>query len=86
MDMTNQEGSQGLTSPNLWPQYQVRKEATNTNFKVFGLIRPGLEPTIYRTRGQHANHYAIDAVILELNVMCFFLLFIFYFVKIMLEK
>ena len=37
-------------------------EATNTNFIVFGLIRPGLEPTIYHTRGEHANHYAIDAV------------------------
>jgi len=24
-------------------------EATNTNFIVFGLTRPGLEPTIYHT-------------------------------------
>ena len=31
-------------------------EATNTNCIVFGLIRPGLEPTIDRTRGEHANH------------------------------
>ena len=23
---------------------------------VFGLTRPGLEPTIYLTRGEHANH------------------------------
>jgi hypothetical protein len=37
-------------------------EATNTNCIVFGLTRPGLKPTIYRTRGQHANHYATDAV------------------------
>jgi hypothetical protein len=37
-------------------------EATNTNFIVFGLNRPGLEPTIYHTRGKHANHYATDAV------------------------
>ena len=37
-------------------------EATNTNFIVFGLTRPGLEPTIYRTRGEHTNHYATDAV------------------------
>jgi hypothetical protein len=36
--------------------------ATNTNFIVFGLTRLGLEPTIYHTRGKHANHYAIDAV------------------------
>ena len=34
-------------------------EATNTNFIVFGLTRPELEPTIYRTRGQHANHYTL---------------------------
>jgi hypothetical protein len=37
-------------------------EATTTNFIVFGLIRPGLESTIYRTRGEHANHYVTDAV------------------------
>jgi len=30
-------------------------EATNTNLIVFGLTRPRLEPTIYRTRGEHAN-------------------------------
>jgi hypothetical protein len=32
-------------------------------FTVFGLTRPGLEPTIYRIRGEHAaNHYATDVV------------------------
>ena len=36
--------------------------ATNTNCIVLGLTRPGLEPTIYRTRGEHANHYATDAI------------------------
>ena len=29
-------------------------EETYTNFIVFDLTRPGLEPTIYRTRGKHA--------------------------------
>ena len=29
---------------------------------VFVLTRPGLEPIIYRTRGEHANHYATIAV------------------------
>jgi hypothetical protein len=38
-------------------------EATNTNLIVFGLTRPGLEQTIYRTRGVHANHYATDVVV-----------------------
>jgi hypothetical protein len=32
-------------------------EATNTNCIVFCLTRSGLEPTIYCTRGEHANHY-----------------------------
>ena len=35
---------------------------TNTNFIVFGFTRPGLEPTIYRTRGEYVTHYAIGAV------------------------
>ena len=39
-----------------------RGEATNTNFIVFGLIRSGLEPKIYHTRGEHANHYTTDAI------------------------
>jgi hypothetical protein len=38
-------------------------EATNTNFIVFGLTRPMIEPKIYRIRGEHANHYTTDAVI-----------------------
>ena len=36
-------------------------KATNTNFIVFGLTRPGLEPMIYCTLGEHANHYITDA-------------------------
>ena len=37
-------------------------EATNINFIIFGLTRSGLELTIHRTRGEHANHYTTDAV------------------------
>jgi hypothetical protein len=37
-------------------------EATQTNLKVFGLTRPGLEHTIYRTRREHARHYTTDEV------------------------
>jgi hypothetical protein len=33
-----------------------------TNFIVFGLTRSGFEPTIYRIRGEHVNHYTTDAV------------------------
>jgi hypothetical protein len=28
---------------------------------VIGLTRSGLEPTIYRAGGEHANHYTTDA-------------------------
>ena len=38
-------------------------KATNTNFIVFGFTWSGLKPTIYHTRGEHANHYTTDAVI-----------------------
>ena len=37
-------------------------EAANDNFIIFGLTRPGLEPTIYRTRSEHDNHYTTAAV------------------------
>ena len=40
----------------------LAEKQQNTNFIVFGLTRPGLETTIYRTRDKHANHYATDAV------------------------
>jgi hypothetical protein len=37
-------------------------EATNTNFIIFALTRSRFEPTIYRTRGDHANTNTTDAV------------------------
>ena len=33
------------------------------NFKVIGLTRPGLEPAIYHTQGDHANNYTIDELL-----------------------
>jgi hypothetical protein len=36
--------------------------STLTNLIVFGLTRPGLEPTIYHTRDEHAIHYTTNAV------------------------
>jgi hypothetical protein len=38
-------------------------ETANTNFIVFNLIWPGLEPTIYCTEGEYANNYTTDAVV-----------------------
>jgi hypothetical protein len=38
-------------------------EATKTNFLVFGLTQWNHEPTTYRIRGEHANHYTTDAVL-----------------------
>jgi len=33
----------------------LRGESTNTNCIVLGLTRSGIDPTIYRTRGDHVN-------------------------------
>ena len=38
------------------------KQQISLNFIVFGSTRPRLEPTIYHTRSERANHYAIDVV------------------------
>ena len=60
-------------------------EATNTNFIIFGLTQTGLEPTIYRTRNEHTNHYATDAIhtikMLQDQMYEKYLLFIFDFSK-----
>jgi hypothetical protein len=40
------------------------EEAANINFIVCGLIRAGFGPMIYQIRGEHANHYTADVVIL----------------------
>ena len=32
------------------------------SYIVLGMTRLGLEPTIYRTQGEHANHYTTDMV------------------------
>jgi hypothetical protein len=37
-------------------------EATNTNFIIFCLTRPGLDPTIFHTQGEQTNHYMMDVV------------------------
>ena len=47
----------------------LSEEATNTNVIVFGLTQSGLKQTIYRTRGEHGNHYATDAVYKTFEVM-----------------
>ena len=46
----------------------LRGEATNPTFIVLDLTPSKLEPTIYRTRGEHANHYTTDAV--EVSLKC----------------
>jgi hypothetical protein len=35
-----------------------------TNIIVFSLIRQGLEPTTYRIRGEHANYYMTNAILM----------------------
>ena len=44
-------------------------QSANTNFIVFGLTHPGFEPTIYRTRGEHANHYTTNVVLFIMDEM-----------------
>jgi hypothetical protein len=39
------------------------REAANDNFTVFGLTRPGIEPTIYHTQGKYSKHYITDALV-----------------------
>ena len=44
----------------------ISREPGNTNFIFCCLTRPGLEPTIYQTLCDHANHRTTDAVMLLL--------------------
>ena len=39
----------------------LSRGVTHASFKVFGLTRHVLEPTIYRTRGKRASQYTNDA-------------------------
>jgi hypothetical protein len=41
----------------------LSREATNTNFIVFGLILPGYEQMIYHTQSEHGNHNNINMVL-----------------------
>lgn len=46
----------------------LRGEATHTHLIVFSLTPPELEPKIYHTPGEHANHRATEAVPFALNM------------------
>ena len=46
------------------------REAANTNIIVLGLTWPGLEPTIYHTQSEHANHYTTAAVYIYSEDSC----------------
>ena len=37
-----------------------KSETTNTYLIVFGLTRPGLDPMIYYTHGEHTNYDTTD--------------------------
>jgi hypothetical protein len=51
---------------------QILPEVYGTTLLVLGSTRTVLEPTIYYTRGERANHYATDAVIYNGN-MCIYI-------------
>jgi len=38
----------------------IIEETTNTNVIVYGWTQPGVQPTIYRTHGEHASQYTTD--------------------------
>jgi hypothetical protein len=40
----------------------LKGEAAHTNIIVFSLNRPGIEPTIYPTRGEHVDLYTAEVV------------------------
>jgi hypothetical protein len=44
-------------------------EATHTNVTVFDLTRSGIEVTICRTRGGHANHYTTGTFPTKYNLI-----------------
>ena len=45
----------------------LSEEATNTNFVVFGVTSLRIEPAIYYTWGEQANHYTTDAILQRIN-------------------
>ena len=53
----------------------AEKQATFTNFIVFGLNQSGLEPTIYHTWGKRGNHYTTDVVLLLVRLGYFVSIF-----------
>ena len=64
----------------------LAEKATNKNFIVFGFTRPGLEPTIYRTQSEHANHYTTDAICCAVKcLMTTFVLLYFFYLSIVLS-
>jgi hypothetical protein len=51
-----------------WWALRAYRRITNTNLIVFGLTRLGIAHTIYRTRGEQANHY-IPHTVKKVNVV-----------------
>ena len=49
----------------------LSRKAANTNVIDIGLARPGLEPTIYLTRGEHVTQSTTYAVIFVLATLQF---------------
>jgi hypothetical protein len=53
---------------------------TNTNFIIFCLTRPVLDPTIFHTQGEQTNHYMMD-VVQHVYVYCINLISINFFLS-----
>ena len=69
IDMSPHENTLASTCSFSWMMSAEKQQIPNTNFIVFGLTRSGLVPTIYHTRGEHANHYTTDGVTHNLIIL-----------------
>jgi hypothetical protein len=46
----------------LWLVLVAWRRSSKYSFNSILFIRPGIDPTVCSTRGEHVNHYTIDAV------------------------
>jgi hypothetical protein len=51
---------------NIWGGYRGARDLACV---IFGFIQSDLEPTIYRTRSEHANHYTTDTILTKGEIL-----------------
>ena len=61
--LKQQSTSRHVTSTQIYypdSEPTIAREATNSNFIVFGSSRTGFQPTIHCTRGEYANYIVLN--------------------------